>query len=177
MDKNHPSTKHLPDEWKRKDEWYNFQKLNPDVKVLINIDEKSYKGGANGDNHPMAWYHEYDGGRAWYTELGHTEESYTEENFLKHILGGIQYAIGDNEKLDYAKARTQRVPDEDRFTKTILTQGTLFETTEMTILPNFDILIAQRRGEILLWKKQDSSIKQAGFLNVYWKTNTPGVNA
>ena len=50
--------------------------------------------------------------------LGHTEESYTEPNYLKHILGGIQYAIGDNNELDYAKAKTQYPPDEDRFVKT-----------------------------------------------------------
>lgn len=177
VDKNHISTKHLPDQWKRKDEWYNFKKLNPDVHVLITIDEKSYKGGANGDNHPMAWYHEYDGGRAFYTELGHTEASYQEENYLKHLLGGILYAIGDNNNLDYAKAHTPKAPEEERFTKTILKQGAFFEPTEMTILPNGDILVAQRRGEILLYRQSDTSITQAGMLNVYHKTSTPNVNA
>lgn len=177
VDQSHISTKHLPKEWTRKDEWYNFKKLNPDVKVLIKIDEKSYKGGKNGDNHPMAWYHDFDGGRAFYTELGHTEVSFKEENYLKHLLGGIQYAIGDNKNLDYAKAKTMRVPEEDRFTKVQLTQGTLFEPTEMTILPNFDVLIAQRRGELMRYSNKDKSVKQVGFLNVYWKTNTKGVNA
>jgi type 1 glutamine amidotransferase len=95
-DRSHRSTKHLPAVWKRKDEWYNFKEISSDIKVLITIDEKSYKGGINGNKHPMAWYHEYDGGRAWYTELGHTEESYTEKNYLKHLLGGIQYAIRGN---------------------------------------------------------------------------------
>jgi glucose/arabinose dehydrogenase/cytochrome c551/c552 len=171
VDKSHPSTKHLPDTWIRTDEWYNFNKLNPAVKVLIKIDEKSYEGGANGDNHPMAWYHEYDGGRAFYTALGHTEESYKDSLYLRHILGGIQYAIGKNEKLNYAKAKTQLPPDEDRFVKTPLVQGEFFEPTEMTILPNLDILVAQRRGEILLYKKESKQVKQAGFLNVYWKTN------
>ena len=71
---------------------------------------------------------------------------------LKHLLGGIQYAIGDNKELDYAKAKTQYPPDEDRFTKTQLVQGTFFEPTEMTVLPNLDILIIQRRGEIMLYK-------------------------
>lgn len=170
VDKNHISTKHLPDQWKRKDEWYNFKKLNKDVHVLIKIDEKSYKGGANGDDHPMAWYHEYDGGRAFYTELGHVEESYSDENFLKHLLGGIQYAIGDNKELDYTKAHTPKTPEEQRFTKTLLKQGVFFEPTEMTILPNLDVLIAQRRGEILLYKKSDTSISQAALLNVYFKT-------
>ena len=94
VNKNHPSTAGLPDTWVRKDEWYNFKDLNPDVTVLIKIDESSYSGGENGSNHPMAWYHEFDGGRAFYTELGHTDESYSDPLFLNHILGGIEYAIG-----------------------------------------------------------------------------------
>ena len=93
VDKDHPSTKHLPDVWERFDELYNFKYLNPDIHVLIKIDEKSYTGGENGDNHPMAWYHDYDGGRSFYTELGHTDESYSDPNYLKHILGGIQWLI------------------------------------------------------------------------------------
>lgn len=177
LDKDHPSTEHLPNQWQRKDEWYNFKNLNPDVNVLITIDESTYKGGENGAGHPMAWYHEYDGGRAFYTALGHTEESYQEENFLKHLLGGIEYAIGDNNNLDYSKVRTPRAPEEERFTKTVLKSGTFFEPTEMTILPNGDILIAQRRGEILLYRKSDTSLTQAGYLDVYHKTSTAKVNA
>ena len=47
----------------------------------------------------------------------------------------------------------------------------------MTVLPNLDVLIAQRRGEFMLYKNSDKSIKQVGALNVYWKTHTDGVNA
>ncbi|MEO6229454.1 MAG: ThuA domain-containing protein [Ferruginibacter sp.] len=93
VDRKNISTKHLPAVWERKDEWYNFKNMNPDVKVLITIDETSYNGGKNGANHPMAWYHEYDGGRAFYTELGHTLESYGEQEYLDHLLGGIKYAL------------------------------------------------------------------------------------
>lgn len=177
LDDNHRSTGHLPSEWKRKDEWYNYKNLNKDIKPLITIDEKSYSGGTNGDFHPISWYHEYDGGRSFYTGMGHTEASYEEENFLKHLLGGIQYAIGENYKLDYSKARTPEIPEEQRFSKTILKQGVFTEPTEFTILPNNDILIAQRRGEILLYRAADSSIKQAGLLSVYYKTSVPNVNA
>jgi len=92
-DKNNPATKHLPTIWERKDEWYNFKNINPDVHVLLTIDETSYTGGKNGDTHPMAWYHAYDGGRAFYTALGHTVESYSDPVFLQHLLGGIQYAM------------------------------------------------------------------------------------
>ncbi|MBB1286806.1 ThuA domain-containing protein [Flavisolibacter sp. BT320] len=174
---DHPSMKHLSKEWKRKDEWYNFKKISKDINVLLNIDEKSYKGGENGDPHPMAWYHEFDGGRAFYTALGHTNESYSEKPFLNHLLGGILYAIGENNELDFSKAKTLRVPEENRFAKTSLVTGHFFEPTEMTVLPNLDILVAQRRGEIMYYKNGDTTVSQAGFLNVYWKTSTEGVNA
>ena len=94
VNKDHIATKHLPSVWERKDEWYNFKNMNPEVKVLIKIDETSYQGGKNGNNHPMAWYHEFEGGRVFYTELGHTKESYEEPDFLQHVLGGIKYAVG-----------------------------------------------------------------------------------
>jgi type 1 glutamine amidotransferase len=60
----------------------------------MTIDERTYKGGIMGADHPIAWYHEYDGGRAWYTALGHTSESYYEPLFLAHLWGGIMYAAG-----------------------------------------------------------------------------------
>ena len=94
VDRNFIATKHLPAEWKRLDEWYNYKYIAKGLHVLITIDEKTYTGGENGDNHPMSWYHEYDGGRAFYTALGHTDESYADPLYLKHLLGGIKYAIG-----------------------------------------------------------------------------------
>lgn len=92
-DSTHISTTHLPKQWQRFDEWYNFKNQNTSVKVLLTIDEKTYEGGKNGDNHAMAWYHEYDGGKAFYTALGHTDASYSEANFLQHLQGGIKYVI------------------------------------------------------------------------------------
>lgn len=92
-DPTHISTKHLPLVWKRFDEWYNFKNIQEGLHVLITIDEKSYTGGINGDFHPMAWYHDFDGGRAFYTEMGHTDESYLDPLYLQHLLGGIEYAM------------------------------------------------------------------------------------
>ena len=95
VDTNFIATKGLPAVWKRRDEWYNFKNTYwNDVHVLITIDETSYEGGKNANNHPMSWYHDYDGGRAFYTELGHTDESYADPLYLNHLLGGIKYAIG-----------------------------------------------------------------------------------
>jgi cytochrome c len=81
-DTTHASTSFLPRRWERFDEWYNYKNIQPDIKVLATLDETSYQGGTNGDFHPIAWYHAFDGGRAFYTGLGHTNESYTETLFL-----------------------------------------------------------------------------------------------
>jgi cytochrome c len=173
------ATKHFTEKvWHRPDEIYNYKNINPDVNVLMTVDESTYEGGENGKNHPFAWYHEFDGGRAFYTGAGHTDESYTEDLFLKHLLGGIQYAIGKNEKLDYAKASSQIPPEIDRFSKITLADGEFFEPTEMTVLPNSDVLIAQRRGEVLLYSEATKELTEVAKLDVYHKTlNTPGVNA
>jgi type 1 glutamine amidotransferase len=93
VNKNHPSTKSLPDTWERFDEWYNYRDRDPKVTVLIKLDEHSYTGGENGDDHPITWYHEFDGGRAFYTGLGHTDESYADPKYLEHILGGIEWTM------------------------------------------------------------------------------------
>jgi type 1 glutamine amidotransferase len=120
-DHRHHATKHLPDSlWIRSDEWYNFKNVNPNLNILLKLDESSYEGGTMQGNHPLAWYHEYDGGRAFYTAMGHTEASYEEPLFRQHLLGGLLYAIGKNRRLRYADCRTERVPDPTRFVKTVL---------------------------------------------------------
>ncbi|MFD1616312.1 ThuA domain-containing protein [Gelatiniphilus marinus] len=103
VNKNHLSTNHLEDTWVKTDEWYNFKDINPDINVLITIDETTYKGGTNGENHPISWYHNFDGGRAFYTAMGHTNETYANPLFLNHLLGGIKYAIGKNPQNAYTK--------------------------------------------------------------------------
>jgi type 1 glutamine amidotransferase len=85
----------LPARWERTDEWYDFA-ANPRgrVRVLATVDESTYAGGGMGADHPIAWCHEYDGGRAWYSAMGHTSESFEEPRFLAHLLAGIRYAAG-----------------------------------------------------------------------------------
>jgi len=94
---DHASTAHLPARFSLQDEWYNY-KVNPRpaVNVLLRLDESSYQvgEGAMGSDHPIAWYHEFDGGRAWYTGLGHRIELYTDPVFTQHLLGGIRWAAG-----------------------------------------------------------------------------------
>ena len=89
---NHKITNHLDSEWEIEDEWYNFDYVNYDINILLNLDEDSYIGGEHPDYHPITWYHEYDGGRSFYTGLGHTKEVYDDERFIKLLEKGILYA-------------------------------------------------------------------------------------
>lgn len=69
-----------------------------------------------------------------------------------------------------ASAQQQSAPAQDRFNKTMLVTGTFSEPTEMTILPNLDILIVQRGGEILKYDHLKKTVKQVGYLKVYFKS-------
>jgi len=92
-DSSHTSTTMLPEVWNRNDEWYNYQGFKDHINVLLTLDTESYEGSDHPGNHPIAWYHEFDGGRSFYTGLGHTEASYSDEQFIQHVWGGIIYAI------------------------------------------------------------------------------------
>ncbi|MFC2097146.1 ThuA domain-containing protein [Bacteroidota bacterium] len=112
IDKNHRSTKFLGDTWEWEDEPYFLNNLNPDIHVVLAVDlstvndtkREEYPGVTFGDLFPAAWYHEFDGGRLFYSALGHEPEHYSDPKFIKHILGGIIWAIGENKKPDYSKA-------------------------------------------------------------------------
>ncbi|MDT6983211.1 lectin [Streptomyces lusitanus] len=94
-DRAHDATAHLGSTWQRTDEWYNYR-TNPrtTAHVLASLDESSYSGGTMSGDHPIAWCKDYAGGRAFYTGGGHTEESYADPAFRRHLLGGIRWAAG-----------------------------------------------------------------------------------
>ncbi|MHA4773568.1 ThuA domain-containing protein [Streptomyces sp. MSC1_001] len=91
----HDATAHLGRTWQRTDEWYNYR-TNPrtTARVLASLDESSYSGGNMAGDHPIAWCKDYQGGRAFYTGGGHTDESYGDSAFRRHLLGGIRWAAG-----------------------------------------------------------------------------------
>lgn len=98
-----PATWHLPNKWLRSDEWYNFKSINLDeLNVVLTVDEASYDFTSGYDDiplkgmgaiHPISWYQDYEGGRSFYTALGHKPESYKDKNFLDHIFGGIFWVV------------------------------------------------------------------------------------
>ena len=94
-DAAHASTRSLPTPWRRTDEWYDFvESPRGAAHVLLSLDETTYQGGGMGADHPISWCRWFEGGRSWYTGLGHTRESWSEPLFLDHVRGGIRFAAG-----------------------------------------------------------------------------------
>lgn len=91
---NHLATVHLPQKWERFDEWYNFRWIDDSFHTLLTVDETTYTGGNHRNKHPVAWCKEFEGGKVFYTALGHTTTSYSDTPFLKHVLGGIEWVLG-----------------------------------------------------------------------------------
>ncbi len=94
IDTNSPMTNHLDSTWLKTDEWYNFktplpQNLNP----IMWVDKNAYQGGTMGETHPITWYHEFEGGRSFYTALGHTDDTYSDSRFIKMIDKALLWLI------------------------------------------------------------------------------------
>ena len=102
-DRHTAATKRLPRRWTREEEWYNFRSNPRDaVHVLLSVDESTYDprgysvpgGSAPMGDHPISWCHRYDGGRSFYTALGHKGIYWDERLLQAHVLGGIEMAAG-----------------------------------------------------------------------------------
>jgi type 1 glutamine amidotransferase len=99
-DRTDISTAHLPATFQWTDEFYYVDHMPEGLHVLlagdlVHLDDpgkEKYPGNKFGDEFPLAWRHEFDGGREWYTALGHQKEHYSDPMFTKHLLGGILWA-------------------------------------------------------------------------------------
>lgn len=160
VDLGHISMKDFPDTWEMKDEFYNFKSFYSKVNVLVNLDESTYEGGTMGEQHPMSWYHAFDGGRAFYTGFGHTEEMYADTVFLNHLLGGLKYAMSG--KRDAGRAR----PDPRRFTKEVLVND-LNEPMELAVLDEYRVLFSERGGKVKLFDRRKGLTKLVGEIPVF----------
>jgi type 1 glutamine amidotransferase len=99
------STAYFPKTFQWTDEFYFCDHMPNDLQVLLMGDlatlddpDKAKSAGAHKDKFPLAWKHRFDGGREWYTSLGHQKEHYADPKFTKHLLGGILWAMGEDGK-------------------------------------------------------------------------------
>ena len=168
--KTHISTSHLPDHWERTDEWYNYRTFYSGLNVLANLDENTYEGGTNGANHPIAWYHEFDGGRAFYTGGGHTDTSFSEPLFVQHLLGGIRYAMGADKPLDYTKSYSKPMPEENRFVKTVLVND-LNTPMELAVAPDGRVFFSELNGTLSVY---NTRIRQRAVVHKFAVTSKGG---
>jgi type 1 glutamine amidotransferase len=93
---DNPVVAGLPSPWVRTDEWYNFDvNPRPNVTVLATVAESTYTGGTMGADHPIMWQHATGGGgRAFYTAMGHTDDSYRDPLFQRMLVSGLRWAAG-----------------------------------------------------------------------------------
>jgi len=122
IDAKHPSVKHLPRRWVRVkgDEFYYLKQMSVNLHVVAVNDATTLRGENErridtfGDVFPSVWCHEFDGGRSWYTSLGHDKGDYLDEEFMQHILGGIEWVVAKGKKRDYSRAYATSPQDEVR---------------------------------------------------------------
>ena len=140
----HESVAHLPAEWRVRDEFYDYKRFNTDVNVVLNVDEYSYKdpGKASTSEHPVAWFHEFDGGRAFYTNLGHDPALYQQADVLELYWQGLRYAIGDGRALSYARS----APESWRFSREPVKIGGMGEAVAFAFRPDGQIFVIDRTG-------------------------------
>ena len=83
-----------------REEWYEYTvPYAVDLRYLMRVDTATYATGgwagkdAMGVFHPLAWYHEHAGGRAFYTGIGHMDETFALPAFRDHLAAGLRYAV------------------------------------------------------------------------------------
>ncbi|WP_158969644.1 ThuA domain-containing protein [Paraglaciecola sp. L3A3] len=97
-----PGLEYFPESGLWTEEWYEFgEELSPNLQYILSVDESTYDpkvqwgdkiGKGLGDFHPVAWYQNIEGGRSFYTALGHMPATYSNKAFQEHIFGGIYWA-------------------------------------------------------------------------------------
>jgi PKD repeat protein len=183
-DSNEPSTQGIPTRWTRTDEWYNYQgpiapanngsssaaDYNPrlsKVHVLATVDESTYDeqdGNSADDEHPISWCSDYEGGRVWYTGMGHTEAAYSEPDFVKHILGGLQTAARDK-AADCGNDQRQAPPAAGDFEKVTLDDDTQ-NPMELDVAPDGRVFYIERDGRVQIWSPVTQQTVTAGTIPV-----------
>jgi len=154
-DPHHPSTQHLPETFLFTDEIYNFDR-NPrsDHAILLTIDEEGFifpnipDTPSMGEDHPVAWYKEFESGRSFYTNLGHRPETWSDPLFQQHLLEGLRWAAAPN---NYNRIVLTTVPR---------------NPMELAVANDGRVLFIERTGELRVWRPDTGRVVEAGTLPV-----------
>lgn len=154
-DAGHRSTEHLPPTFLFTDEIYNFDR-NPrlDHQILLTVDEEGFifpntdGGPSMGDDHPIAWHKHFEGGRSWYTNLGHQKETWSDPTFRQHLLEGIRWAA-----------------DVSRWSR-IVVSPTPKNPLALDVAPDGRVFYVERAGELRIWDPSTGRDRLAGELDV-----------
>ena len=154
-DPGHPSTDHFDETFIFTDEIYNFDR-NPrqDSHVLLTVDEAGFtfpnfpEGDSMGEDHPIAWYRQFDGARSFYTNLGHRPETWEDERFIEHLLEGIRWVT---EGVSYNRIIVTDVP---------------MNPLALSVTPEGDVYYIERTGEVMLWRVDTGRVVEAGRIDV-----------
>ena len=114
------------------------------------------------------WSGGFDGGQVFYMSGKKVSTALDDAQVQEYLQQGIEYAIGDN-YIDYALARSQRTPDENRFVKQTLVPGPLDEPTELAVLPDGKVIFTERKGAVKMYYPEDGSMKKIAQMNVHTK--------
>lgn len=97
LDREFPAMRHLPDSFRWHDEVYNFKSVRDSLQYILSVNENSFEGGKMGAFHPVSWYHSFEGGRSFYTGLGHFDDAYTDHRFIEMVWNGLLWTMqGDD---------------------------------------------------------------------------------
>ena len=164
----HPSIAHLGETFQHTDEWYNFKKPVAEyVNVLLDLDESTYDGPHMGIYHPIAWFHEFKGGKVFYTGMGHTNEAYDVPEFTKHITEGIRWASSTENKLGKVNKKVTTMFDKD-LSKWDVWMGAVHSTVDLPGVEKTDNVIDENAKPLGLNKdpKNVFSVNENGELYV-----------
>lgn len=152
----HPATAHLPTTFAFTDEIYNFDR-NPrlDHTVLLTVDETGFTfpnvpagNPSMGEDHPIAWVKEFEGGRSFYTNLGHRPETWDDPRFRRHLLAGIRWAATP---VAY---------------NAITLTGEPRNPMMLAIAPDGRVFWIERTGELRVWHPDTGRVTDAAVLPV-----------
>ena len=168
VDTTHPATKDLPQpNWVRTDEWYNFTAEPENVHVLLKLDESTYDeqdGSAAADDHPISWCSNYDGGRHFYTALGHEGAYWSEPDYLDHIRGAIAWASGEAPG-DCGPDR-EGLPTDASFDKVTLDDNTA-NPMEIAVAEGGDVYYVELGGTVKHYNRATGAVRTIHTIQVH----------